>query len=85
MATETIAVANPYGIQAMWAQGDYVTKGVLVLLVLMSAYSWFIIFTKWWEQKRLLSQAAEADKHFWAADNIKNGVTKLSRRSGKPP
>jgi len=78
MATETIAVDNPYGIQAMWAQGDYVTKGVLVLLVLMSAYSWFIIFTKWWEQKRLLSQSHEADKNFWAADNIKNGVTKLT-------
>ena len=29
MATETIAVDNPYGIQAMWAQGDFVTKGVL--------------------------------------------------------
>jgi biopolymer transport protein ExbB len=78
MATETVAVDNPYGIQALWAQGDFVAKGVLVLLVLMSAYSWFIIFTKWWEQKRLLSQAAEAEKNFWAADNIKNGVTKLT-------
>ena len=78
MATETVAVENPYGIQALWAQGDFVAKGVLVLLVVMSAYSWFIIFTKWWEQKRLLSQAAEADKNFWAADNIKNGVTKLT-------
>jgi biopolymer transport protein ExbB len=78
VATETVAVDNPYGIQALWAQGDFVAKGVLVLLVLMSAYSWFIIFTKWWEQKRLLSQAAEADKNFWAADNIKNGVTKLT-------
>jgi biopolymer transport protein ExbB len=78
MATETIAVDNPYGIQALWAQGDFVAKGVLILLVLMSAYSWFIIFTKWWEQKRLLSQAAEAEKNFWAADNIKNGVTKLT-------
>jgi biopolymer transport protein ExbB len=78
MATETVAVDNPYGIQALWAQGDFVAKGVLILLVLMSAYSWFIIFTKWWEQKRLLSQAAEAEKNFWAADNIKNGVTKLT-------
>jgi len=78
MAAESIVVDNPYGIQAMWAQGDYVTKGVLVLLVLMSAYSWFIIFTKWWEQKRLLSQAKEAEKSFWAADNIKSGVTKLT-------
>jgi biopolymer transport protein ExbB len=78
MAAESIAVDNPYGIQALWAQGDFVAKGVMVLLVLMSAYSWFIIFTKWWEQKRLLSQSKEAEKNFWAADNIKNGVTKLS-------
>jgi biopolymer transport protein ExbB len=78
MATETLTVANPYGIQALWAQGDYVAKGVMVLLAIMSAYSWFIIFTKWWEQRRLLRQAGEAEKNFWAADNIKSGVGKLS-------
>ncbi len=78
MATESITVDNPYGIGALWAQGDFVAKGVMVLLVIMSAYSWFIIFTKWWEQRRLLRQSAEAEKHFWAADNIKTGVSKLS-------
>jgi len=78
MATESVTVDNPYGIQALWAQGDYVAKSVLVLLVLMSAYSWFIIFTKWWEQRRLLKQAHEAEKSFWAADNIKNGLGKLT-------
>jgi biopolymer transport protein ExbB len=78
MATEAVTVDNPYGIQALWAQGDFVAKGVLILLVLMSAYSWFIIFTKWWEQRRLLSQANEAEKNFWAADNIKAGVNKLT-------
>jgi biopolymer transport protein ExbB len=78
MANDTVSVDNPYGLQALWAQGDFIAKGVLILLALMSAYSWFIIFTKWWEQRRLLKQAAEADKHFWAADNIKNGVGKLT-------
>jgi len=78
MATESITVDNPYGIQALWVQGDFVSKGVMILLLLMSAYSWFIIFTKWWEQRRLFRQAREADKNFWAADNIKSGVTKLS-------
>ncbi len=78
MATETVSTDNPYGIGALWAQGDFVAKGVLVLLVLMSAYSWFIIFTKWWEQRRLLGQAHEAEKNFWAADNIKTGVGKLT-------
>jgi biopolymer transport protein ExbB len=78
MATESVSVENPYGLQALWMQGDFIAKGVLILLALMSAYSWFIIFTKWWEQRRLLNQAAEAEKNFWAADNIKNGVGKLS-------
>jgi biopolymer transport protein ExbB len=78
MANESVTVENPYGLQALWAQGDFIAKGVLILLALMSAYSWFIIFTKWWEQRRLLKQAAEADKQFWAADNIKNGVGKLT-------
>jgi biopolymer transport protein ExbB len=78
MATDTVSVDNPYGLQALWAQGDFIAKGVLILLALMSAYSWFIIFTKWWEQRRLLKQAAEAEKNFWAADNIKNGVNKLT-------
>jgi biopolymer transport protein ExbB len=78
MATESITVDNPYGIQALWAQGDFVAKGVMILLVIMSAYSWFIIFTKWWEQRRLLGQAHEAEKNFWAADNIKTGVGKLT-------
>jgi biopolymer transport protein ExbB len=78
MATETTVVDNPYGLAALWAQGDFVAKGVLILLVLMSAYSWFIIFTKWWEQRRLLRQAHEAEKNFWSAANIKDGVNKLT-------
>jgi biopolymer transport protein ExbB len=78
MANESVTVENPYGLSALWAQGDFIAKGVLILLALMSAYSWFIIFTKWWEQRRLLKQAAEADKNFWGADNIKNGVGKLT-------
>ncbi len=78
MATESVSVENPYGLQALWAQGDFIAKGVLILLALMSAYSWFIIFTKWWEQRRLLKQANEADKEFWAAENIKHGATKLT-------
>jgi biopolymer transport protein ExbB len=78
MANESVSVDNPYGLQALWAQGDFIAKGVLILLALMSAYSWFIIFTKWWEQRRLLKQAHEADKQFWGADNIQNGVGKLT-------
>ena len=79
MDPETVSVENPYGLGALWAQGDFVAKGTLILLALMSAYSWFIIFTKWWEQRRLLRQAREVEKAFWQAENIKAGVTQAHR------
>ena len=47
MATDSVTVDNPYGLQALWAQGDFIAKGVLILLALMPAYYCFIIFTKW--------------------------------------
>jgi biopolymer transport protein ExbB len=78
MGPDTVSVENPYGLGALWAQGDFVAKGTLILLALMSAYSWFIIFTKWWEQRRLLRQAREVEKAFWQAENIKAGVSKLT-------
>ena len=40
------AVGNPYGLSALWAQGDWVAKGTLLILVLMSMGSWYVIFTK---------------------------------------
>ena len=45
------AIENPYGLQALWGQGDYVAKGTLVILVIMSMGSWYIIFTKVFEQR----------------------------------
>jgi biopolymer transport protein ExbB len=30
------AVENPYGLKALWAQGDFVAKGTLVIMLIMS-------------------------------------------------
>src|SRR6185369_8267586 len=39
-------VSNPYGIDALWAQGDLVARGTLTLLVLFSLGSWYVLATK---------------------------------------
>ncbi|MED5620736.1 MotA/TolQ/ExbB proton channel family protein, partial [Ideonella sp. BN130291] len=39
-------VDNPYGIEAMWKAGDFVTRFVLIAMIIMSLGSWYIIFTK---------------------------------------
>ena len=70
--------ANPYGLAALWGQGDFVARGTLIILVLMSLYSWFIIFTKLWEQSRLLRQAKEASRNFWTGQTLQDGLEKLS-------
>ena len=60
----TQTVDNPYGLAALWAQGDFVAKGTLIILVLMSLFSWYIILTKIWDQRKLKTSAKAAEKNF---------------------
>ena len=41
---------NPYGLEALWTAGGLVTRSVLILLVIMSLASWYVILTKLWDQ-----------------------------------
>ena len=53
MADQTQVMAeNPFGIQQMLAQGGVVAKSTFAVLVIMSFASWYIIFTKLWDQRR---------------------------------
>ncbi len=74
-------VENPYGLEAMWRQGDWVSKGTLIVLVIMSMGSWYIIFVKLWEQYKLMREAREVTGSFWKAASLKEGVNKLRQNS----
>jgi biopolymer transport protein ExbB len=74
-------VDNPYGLDATWKGGDFVTKFVLVVLVIMSLGSWYIIFTKLFEQHKLLQEADEAKRTFWSAGSVKAGTEALKENS----
>ena len=72
---------NPYGLAALWAQGDWVAKGTLLILVLMSMASWYVIFTKLAEQSRVLRLAREANERFWSAGTVRQGADALHAAS----
>ena len=72
---------NPYGLAELWGQGDFVARGTLIILALMSLYSWVIMLTKLWEQARLLRQAREASRDFWTVNSLDEGLTKLTGTS----
>ena len=75
----TAVVENPYGLAALWAQGDWVAKGTLIVLALMSLGSWYIMLTKLWDQGKLRRSAKLVEKQFWTAPSIKDGVERLKK------
>jgi biopolymer transport protein ExbB len=75
------AIENPYGLQALWGQGDYVAKGTLVILVIMSMGSWYIIFTKVFEQRAMMKSAVSDAEIFWKAPSVNAGVSALKSGS----
>ena len=74
-------IDNPSGLEALWKQGDFVARGTLVIMVIMSMGSWYIIFTKVFEQRRLLKSAKAATENFWTSGSIKKGVQTLDEAS----
>ncbi len=84
-ATEAAAASaheeNPYGLSALWAQGDVVAKGTLLILVLMSMGSWYVIITKFFEQSKAAKFAASAKESFWSAASLRQGADGLAEDS----
>jgi biopolymer transport protein ExbB len=70
-------IDNPYGLEALWKQGDFVSRGTLIILVIMSMGSWYIMFVKLYEQAKLFRQARVVQNEFWQAASVSDGVGKL--------
>jgi biopolymer transport protein ExbB len=77
----TVDAANPYGLGALWANGDFVARFVLGVLVLMSMGSWYIMITKFFEQVRANRRAKSADEQLWNAPSLTKGAEQLDQRS----
>ncbi|WP_027797793.1 MotA/TolQ/ExbB proton channel family protein [Paraburkholderia acidipaludis] len=74
-------VTNPYGLGALWKNGDFVARFVLILLVIMSMGSWYIMITKFFEQFRANRRAKIADEQIWSAPSLAEGVKQLEESS----
>ncbi|WP_418320923.1 MotA/TolQ/ExbB proton channel family protein [Piscinibacter sakaiensis] len=74
-------IDNPYGLEALWKQGDWVSKGTLLILVIMSMGSWYILITKLWESMKISGQARSAHTKFFKAGSLKEGAAQLKEGS----
>jgi len=75
------AVDNPYGIESLWRTSDGVAKTVLLLLLVMSISSWYVLIVKLLEQAKVGRQAKVAAEQFWTAGSVEQGCAKLDKNS----
>ena len=75
------AAVNPYGLRALWAQGDWVAQGTLAILAIMSLGSWYVLITKLLAQSRMGGHGKAANQKFWGADTVQQGMEALQQSS----
>jgi len=74
-------IDNPYGLGALWRDGGWIAKFNLIIMLIMSMGSWYIIFTKYWEQRKMFQSANGVSDGFWSAGSIKAGTNTLDEGS----
>jgi biopolymer transport protein ExbB len=74
-------VGNPYGLGALWAQGDVVAKGTLTILVLFSIGSWYVLATKLVQSLRLARDSRLARRAVFQAETLLAGAQLLKAGS----
>ncbi|MGB8694139.1 MAG: MotA/TolQ/ExbB proton channel family protein [Steroidobacteraceae bacterium] len=70
---------QPYGLLGLWQNGNVISRGTLIVLVIMSLGSWFIILVKLWDQRNMRRSSLIVEKQFWTAPSIKDGVERLKK------
>ena len=75
-APPATTIDNPYGLSALWSNGDFIAKGTLLILAVFSASTWYILITKLIEQSQLFRQARQS-RSFWTAGSVADGVNTL--------
>lgn len=81
LAVSKETVDNPYGLDALWKQGDFVARGTLIILIIMSMGSWYVTIVKLFEQYKLMQQAKQARSTFWNANSVEDGINGLAAGS----
>ncbi|HEX7465692.1 MAG TPA: MotA/TolQ/ExbB proton channel family protein, partial [Usitatibacter sp.] len=69
-------------LEALWRGGDFVSRGTLIILIIMSMGSWYIMFVKVYEQAKIFGQYRQVQAKFWNAGSIPEGIQEL--KDGTP-
>ncbi len=75
------APESEFGFLQAMEQGGPVAWSILAIMVIMSVGSFYILFTKLFEQNKVMSQYKNVQNQFWRASSLREGATKLEKDS----
>ena len=81
MAAPVPAVDNPYGLVQALEEGGLISIATFVILVVMSIGTFYVMFTKLFEQQKIISQGKKVRSSFWNSSNLTEAAAKLDQKS----
>jgi biopolymer transport protein ExbB len=80
-AATTAAPVNKFGFMEALEQGGFIAYATVTILGVMSFGSFYILFTKWVEQAKIMRQGRDMRANFWRAPTLREGAAKLDKNS----
>jgi len=88
MATLMLAAAageavagKEFGLLNALNEGGIISWSVFIILVFMSLFSFYIMFTKLLQQQKIINQGKKVRASFWNSANLKDASSKLEGKS----
>jgi len=75
------APQSKFGFVEAMTEGGPVAWSILTVMVIMSIGSFYILFTKLFEQNKVMKQYNIVQNQFWRAPSLREGATKLEKDS----
>lgn len=79
--TELQETFTPLGL--FW-RADWVVKGVMILLLVASFWSWVVIVDKWLGMGSLKRRTRSFEKEFWSGRSLDDLYSEYSQKTGQP-
>jgi len=73
--------ADQYGFMNALQQGGFISWGTALTLGGFLFFTLFILFTKLFEQQKIINQSKRVRASFWASNSLREGAAKLEKNS----
>lgn len=75
------APQNKFGFMEALEAGGFISYATVIIMGVMSFGSFYILFTKWFEQSKIMRQYGVVRSTFWKAPTLREGAAKLEKNS----